>query len=208
MRARWTTRIPLVLVAGLLCAPAALPEPGEVHGKVALALAEIDLASLGPIAVYLEPLDRRGVPPRAEPPLLILQRDAAFLPGFSIATAGAEIQVLNDDRIFHNVFSFSGPNAFDLGLYPRGESRSVRLQHPGEVHVYCSIHESMSATILVVPTPHHVRVGADGAFRIRGVAPGRYRLRTWNATLPALAREIEVGSGISAPLELILGNPE
>jgi hypothetical protein len=146
------------------------------------------------------------LPPIA--PGLIRQRDAQFLPGFSIAPAGAEIQVLNDDDIFHNVFSFSGANAFDLGLYPRGESRTVRLLHPGEVHVYCSIHESMSALILVVPTPYYAQTDAEGAFRIRGVVPGRYRLRTWNATLPPVEREIEVGAGEVAPLELTLGSPE
>jgi hypothetical protein len=201
-----SARVSLVLVALLLAAPAPPQEAGEVRGSVALAFPEVALESVVPIAVYLEPLERRG-PARPEPPALILQRDATFQPGFSIVAAGTEIEALNDDTIFHNVFSFSAPNEFDLGLYPRGESRSVRLMHPGEVHVYCSIHESMSATILVVPTPHHARVGADGAFRIRGIPPGRYRLRTWNATLPALEREIEVAPGAAAPLELTLGEP-
>lgn len=207
MSTRRLSSLRLLLAAALLAAPSAPRPAGEVRGRVALALAEIDLASLGPIAVYLEPVDpRTPLPP--VPPGLIRQRDAQFLPGFSIAPAGAEIQVLNDDEIFHNVFSFSGDNAFDLGLYPRGESRTVRLLHPGEVHVYCSIHESMSALILVVPTPYYTQAEADGAFRIGGVAPGRYRLRTWNATLPPIEREVEVGAGAGAPLDLTLGSPE
>jgi hypothetical protein len=207
MSVRCMPRLRLLLAAALVAAPAAPRAAGEVRGRVALALAEIDLASVGPIAVYLEPVDpAMPLPPIA--PGLIRQRDAQFLPGFSIAPAGAEIQVLNDDDIFHNVFSFSGANAFDLGLYPRGESRTVRLLHPGEVHVYCSIHESMSALILVVPTPYYAQTDAEGAFRIRGVVPGRYRLRTWNATLPPVEREIEVGAGEVAPLELTLGSPE
>jgi hypothetical protein len=207
MGTRRSTRISLALAAALLLAPAPPRELGEVRGTLALALAEIDLASLGPIAVYLEPLDPRAPLPVLAPGL-IRQRDAEFLPGFSIAAAGSEIKVLNDDDIFHNVFSFSGANAFDLGLYPRGESRTVRLQHPGEVHVYCSIHESMSAVILVVPTPYFAQAGPDGAFRIRAVVPGRYRLRTWNATLPPIQRELAVGPGAAAPLELTLGSPE
>jgi plastocyanin len=205
---RWTIRLPLLLAACLIAAPAPAPESGEVHGRVVLALPGIPLASLGPIAVYLEPLERRAPLRAGARPAQIHQRGAAFLPGFTIATAGDEVELLNDDEIFHNVFSFSEPNAFDLGLYPKGEKRSVRLRHPGEVNIYCSIHESMSATILVVPTRHHARVAADGAFRIADVPPGRYRLHTWNATLPAFAREIEIGPGTGPPLELSLGNPE
>jgi len=203
-----TRRAAAVFAALALCASIApAQETVDVRGRIALALTELDLGSIGPIAVYLEPLDpKMPLPP--QPPELIRQRDAQFLPAFSIATVGAEVQLLNDDDIFHNVFSFSGANAFDLGLYPRGESRTVRLQHPGEVHIYCSIHESMSGLILVVPTPYHTQAGPDGAFRIRGVLPGRYRLRTWNASLPPLARELEVGRGAAAPLELTLGRPE
>jgi plastocyanin len=199
------SRLALALAAALLCAPSADPGTVEVRGRVALAFDAVALASLGPIAVYLEPLDRPVEAAREHQ--RIRQRDATFQPGFSIATAGTEIELLNDDSIFHNVFSFSGPNAFDLGLYPRGESRSVRLMHPGEVHLYCSIHESMSATVLVVPTPHHALCAPDGSFRMDGVPPGRYRLRTWNANLPALSRPIEVGPR-SEPLELLLGKPE
>ena len=52
------------------------------------------------------------------------------------------------------------------------------------------------------------RAETDGSFRIRDVPPGRYRLRTWNATLPALEREIEVGTDSAGPLVLTLGNAE
>jgi plastocyanin len=208
MRARSTIRLPLSFLVCLLVAPTAAPQSGEVRGRVVLALPEIALASVGPIAIYLEPLERAAAQRTDARSAQIHQRDAAFQPGFSIATAGDEVELLNDDEIFHNVFSFSEPNAFDLGLYPKGEKRSVRLRHPGEVNIYCSIHESMSATILVVPTRYHAQVEADGAFRIRDVPRGRYRLHTWNATLPALAREIEVGPGTGPPLELSLGKPE
>ena len=71
----------------------------------------------------------------------------------------------NDDVIFHNVFSYSTPNDFDLGLYPRGESRAKTFQYPGVVRIYCSIHESMNATIFVAPSIWHAVVGADGRVR-------------------------------------------
>jgi plastocyanin len=204
MCTRRLRHLTLLAAAALAAAPSAGNQTGEVRGHVTLAFPELQLASLGPIAIYLEALDARS-DSRPRTRTRISQVDAAFAPGFSIAVAGDEVELANDDDIFHNVFSFSEKNSFDLGLYPKGEMRAVRLRHAGEVNIYCSIHESMSATILVVPGPHHAQVAADGSFRIRDVAPGRYRLRTWNATLPAIAREIAVRPGPSSPLELRLG---
>ena len=37
----------------------------------------------------------------------------------------------NSDRTYHNVFSLSKTKRFDLGRYPRGQSRSVRFDQPG-----------------------------------------------------------------------------
>jgi hypothetical protein len=38
----------------------------------------------------------------------------------------------------------------------------------------------MSAYVVAVPSPHHARPAAGGAFVIGDVPPGRYRLRVWH----------------------------
>ena len=112
----------------------------------------------------------------------------------------------NDDVIFHNVFSYSTPNDFDLGLYPRGESRAKTFQYPGVVRIYCSIHESMSATIFVAPSSHFAVAEPDGDFALRDVPPGKYRLRTWNRRLPPSSQLVEVGSGAPVETRLIVAS--
>ena len=50
---------------------------------------------------------------------------------------------------------------------------------PGPVVLYCSIHKFMDGVIYVCPTPLFSRVDGEGRFRIEGVRPGGYTLKTW-----------------------------
>lgn len=81
---------------------------------------------------------------------VMAQRDTAFNPGVLVAPVGTAVEFANDDTFFHNVFSYSGPKRFDLGRYPKGESKTMLFDEPGIVNVYCEVHEHMRAAILVV----------------------------------------------------------
>lgn len=177
-------------LAALLAAPTAAGAEALVRGRVTLDLPGTTLADLGPVVVYLAADGAAaGAPP---PPTAIRQKAARFVPRFLAVAAGQTVAMPNDDTIFHNVFSYSKPNDFDLGLYAGGDSRSVTLRHPGVVKLYCSIHESMSGTVFVSPTPWFATAYADGTFEVRDVPPGRHVLRTWNEKLPGTERAIEV----------------
>jgi hypothetical protein len=198
-------RILLLLVLSLGLAPAA-STAGEVAGSVSLGVEGVHLASQGPIAVYLESRSgaQPGSPPGRRP--AIRQNGAHFVPDFLVVAAGTTVDMPNDDTIFHNVFSLSRPNEFDLGVYPAGQSRSVTFAHAGLVRVYCSIHESMRGTVLVAPSRWFAVVSAGGAYRIRDVPPGSYSLHVWNERLPALERKIAVPDG-SVRVDVTLGVP-
>jgi plastocyanin len=184
----------LILTLLFLCA-ALRAAGGEVHGRVSLGVQGVALADAGPVVVYLEgtgaPLNYT-LPKRS---LEIHQKNASFAPTFLVIAAGETVVMPNDDVIFHNVFSYSTPNDFDLGLYPRGDSRAKTFAYPGVVRIYCSIHESMNATIFVAPSIWHTLAEADGSFRLTDVPPGKYRLRTWNRRLPPATQLVEVGQG-------------
>jgi hypothetical protein len=206
MRARRRRRAApwLALLAGVLAAAPALAETVVVRGRATLSLSGVTLADVLPVVVYLEPLDAPPPRPPATPRPTVHQRDARFAPRFLAVAAGQTVDMPNDDAIYHNVFSYSKPNEFDLGLYPGGQSRAVSLHHPGMVKLYCSIHESMTGTIFVAPSPWFATLGADGHFAIPGVPPGRYRLATWSERLPSTRREITVRAGETAPLVVAL----
>jgi plastocyanin len=194
----------LGLIALLAGGPASGAAEVRLTGKVRLGLPDTSLASLGPVVVYLEPIDPAVAPAPIRTPARVSQKNAAFSPAFLVVTVGQPVEMPNTDAIYHNVFSYSRPNDFDLGIYPSGESRSVTFEYPGIVKTYCSIHESMNATIVVVPTRHFAVVGRTGRFSIEGVPAGRYRLRTWCEKLPDTSMEITVTVGVSQTLEVEL----
>lgn len=67
------------------------------------------------------------------------------------AKPGDTVVFLNDDPHFHNVFSLSDAKAFDLGSYPKGQSRRVTFDKPGKVDIECAIHPKMKMTVDVAP---------------------------------------------------------
>ena len=62
---------------------------------------------------------------------------------------GDTVHFLNQDNIFHNVFSLSDTKFFDLGSYPRNESRPVIFEKPGKIEVECAIHPQMYMVVKV-----------------------------------------------------------
>ena len=155
-----------------------------------------------PAVVYLEGrLPGGGARAAAE----MAQQDTSFTPGVLVVPVGTEVRFPNRDPFFHNVFSYSTTQRFDLGRYPQGESKSVRFDEPGVVKVYCEVHESMRAAVVVTENPHHVVVGADGTFVLDGVPAGVHRLVVWHVDEGTATAEVRVTDGGRTYVELTLG---
>jgi plastocyanin len=147
--------------------------------------------------VYAEPLDG-SAPVRPAPPAAIEQREKTFTPRVLAVPVGTEVRFPNSDGIFHNVFSLSSGNAFDLGLYRSGASKSRTLTTPGLVRVFCNIHPQMTAVVIAVPTPWVAVAGAGGTFRLE-LPAGRYRLTALSERAAAVTAEVTVSGTTAAP---------
>lgn len=150
---------------------------GTISGKVT-SPGEVPLSEM---VVYLESPDPNRqieIPKRT---VNVSQKGAKFDPGLVIVSVGQTVDFLNDeDRLIeHNVFSNSITKQFDLGLYKPGESRSVTFDKPGAVFLYCSIHRHMDGAVFISPTPFTSRVDKDGNYRIEGVPPTIWLVKTW-----------------------------
>lgn len=108
------------------------------------------------------------------------QKDTAFQPAVLVVPPGSTVEFPNDDPFFHNVFSYSAPKRFDLGRFPRGESRSVQFDEPGMVKVYCEVHDFMRSVVVVTDHEFHAIVAEDGGFTIRGLPVGQHTLLVWH----------------------------
>jgi len=197
-------RLAVFVASAWLCATAGAraEAPASVSGRVSVGVAGLELADAGPIVVYLEAVAAPA--PRPAPEVEIRQHLARFEPAFTVAPVGAPVRMPNEDTIFHNVFSYSKPNDFDLGMYGAGEARTVRFSQPGPVRIYCSIHERMNGLIFVTPSSLYATPAQGGAYRIAGVPPGRYRLRVWSERLPVWTRELELSVGEGASIDVRL----
>lgn len=69
--------------------------------------------------------------PKAARVRAVLQKDKRFVPHVLAVPLGATVEFRNDDDFFHNVFSISKPNDFDLGLYKSGAQREQVFNTPG-----------------------------------------------------------------------------
>ncbi len=132
------------------------------------------LASRQMSVVYLEAAPR-GAFEQIEPIRAVMdQRNETFVPHVLAVTTGTTVDFPNSDRIYHNVFSLSKTQRFDLGRYAVGHSKAIRFDRPGIVRVFCDIHSHMNAFILVFSHPFFAVTDADGRYRIDNIPPGTY----------------------------------
>ncbi len=156
------------------------------------------------VVVWLEPLNGAPMPPPAAHARMI-QKNKTFTPHVLAITVGTIVDFPNYDPIFHNAFSNYNGQIFDIGLYPPGTTRAIAFRREGVVRVFCNIHPTMSAVIVVLKTPHFAVTPKDGSFRIAGVPDGGYRMhvfheRATDQALEACARTISVTGDFQAPL--------
>ena len=132
----------------------------------------------------------------------LAQQNQSFVPHVLAVSVGTTVDFPNFDPIFHNVFSVSPGKRFDLGKYPRGQSRRVRFDRAGVVQVYCDIHSNMAAFIVVLPSRAFTQPDDAGAFALPALPAGEYTLRVWHPDYPPLARKIRVPERAELTLDL------
>jgi plastocyanin len=145
-------------------------------------------------------LDAPGAPRPREGRFVVRQRNMEFVPRVLAAPVGSTVDLPNDDRIFHNVFSFTNGKPFDLGLYPTGASKRITLDRPAVNRIYCNIHPHMAAYIVAVDSPYYATSDKTGAFAIRDVPAGRYTYHAWRSGAGMVSATVTVGDG--QPLEV------
>jgi|SRR5579871_2011622 len=122
----------------------------------------------------------------------IEQRNSRFEPDLLVVPAGSTVEFPNWDPIFHNVFSLSGAQPFDLGYYPQSQSRTVKFKRSGIVQVYCHIHSNMYAAIVVTSSPWYGKPAEDGSFTFHDIPAGHYRATAWHKVAGMYQVEIDV----------------
>ena len=143
--------------------------------------------------VYLDNLPAGAAPP-APGRFTIETKSKRFVPQVLPVPVGSRVSFPNSDSVLHNVFSTSGANAFDLGLYGKNEAKDAAFREPGIVRVYCNVHEKMVAFVLVCPSRYFARVRDDGSFEIPDAPAGRYDVKVWDERGGMQSSSVELGA--------------
>lgn len=183
---------------------------GTVSGRVRLTKASGEAVDPTGVVVYLEGLMGAGALDSSRPNPQVRQRDLQFVPALTVVVQGTTVDFPNDDRVFHNVFSFSEAAKFDLGLYKSGSSKSVTLRKAGVVNVYCNIHPEMISQIKVLDSSYFAVVGSDGSFRIERVPVGGYPLVAWQPHGSEFRGQVAVTAAGKTQIDITLvqGRPD
>lgn len=155
------------------------------------------------IVVYLEKV--KGTWPAPKKHARLDQKYTQFTHRVVPVLVGTSVDFTNNDPVYHNVFSSSETNKFDLGRRKKGETvtkKMTKVEVP--VPVYCEIHRKMTSNILVLQNPFFTVVGPGGSFKFRNVPAGTYRLAAWHDHWEPTGVEVTVKDGKTAKAELTL----
>jgi plastocyanin len=189
-----------MLLALLVSAPGA--PAATLAGKVVLVKDGVEQKDASNAVVWIEGARQAagGAAARGE----MKSSSKRFAPRVVAVSTKATVEFPNADPIYHNAFSVSGANRFDLGLYRSGASRSKAFEEPGLVRVYCNIHPQMVGFVMVVDSDFVALTGADGAFRFEGVPPGPWIVKAWHEEAGEVSQTVDARSGDAAPLQIRL----
>jgi plastocyanin len=192
-----TGPVPAIVLGLVLAASAALAAaPAAVRGKVTVKGVKTNADAV----VTLEAPGLKLDPP-AEP-FKIDQKGFRFIPHVTVIQTGSTVRFLNNDNEPHNVYSPEG--RYNLGTWPTGDTKDYTFKKPGIYTQLCNVHPDMLAYVVVVDTPYFAVTDATGAFLIRNVPAGKYRLVAWHEKKDGLEQDVEVVAGVPLKLDLVI----
>ena len=185
--------------------PPSSRRPSSAYPSRAVAQAQLAPPSeVENVVVYLKDAPAASVPPRRS---TIRQKGETFVPRVVAVPVGSTVDFPTDDPIYHHVFSLSRARTFNLGRFPRGESRAVRFEKTGIVKVFCDIHSHMAATVIVFNHPWFTVPDAEGGFELDNLPAGSQQVTAWHERLGETTLRVRTEPGRSASVEFVLPVP-
>jgi plastocyanin len=125
----------------------------------------------------------------------VIQKGAKFIPNVLAVTPGTEVEFINLDHFFHNVFSVSPGAKFNIGRRPTNTIVNKTITKKGDVALFCDIHSQMSGTIISVDTPYFTAANNNGVYLLDNLPEGDYRLEVFHPNFEKEVRLISLKKG-------------
>ena len=107
------------------------------------------------------------------------QNGCEYQPHILAVAAGADVTILNPDKVLHNIHTYSKVNKPMNRAQPKFKKKlKVKFAKPEIMEVKCDVHGWMSGWIFVGGNPYYSVTGEDGAFSLTDVPPASTRFRS------------------------------
>ena len=121
------------------------------------------------------------------------QKNCEFTPHVVAMPEGGTLEVVNSDKLFHNVHARQGEKqVFNFAMPVPDYTIPKQIKSEGRLRVTCDVHPWMRAWLLVLPTAAFAITGEDGTYKIAGVPAGKHKVRIWHERLGERDAEIEI----------------
>lgn len=174
---------------------AAAPPTGKISGTVSAEVAKHRANAIVYVKDAGEGSSKATVP--------MDQRGLLFVPRVLPIQKGTTIEFKNSDPVGHNVFTPDG-DKYDLGTWPKGQTRKYTYKKPGVYRQLCKVHDDMIAFVVVLDTKYFAVSSKSGAFKLPPLPPGKYKLGVWHEKLGAEEVTVEVVAGKTSDVKIAL----
>jgi hypothetical protein len=120
------------------------------------------------------------------------QKQCAFTPRVVMVPIGGTVEFLNNDRLLHNLHSFSIENRTFNRAQPKGRTIPIEFRKKEIVRVDCDLHPWMRAWVVVADSPFYAVTNELGEFVPDRVPPGQYVLQFWQELLGTTTKNVSV----------------
>ena len=170
----------------------------------------------GDAVIYVGKIEGKTFPAPKEHPRMD-QKNLTFVPHVLPVLVGTTVDFLNSDDVLHNVFSPDKcADKFNLGSWPKGQSKSFTFKEPGcAATLLCNVHPEMEGYVFVTETPYFAVSAKDGSYAIKDVPAGKFlifmqheRAGWLHKGRSSKGESIEVPAGGTLQLDTIKFKPE
>jgi len=127
-----------------------------------------------------------------------------FVPHVLPVQTGTAVRFPNSDDIRHQVYSFSSAKQFQIPLYKGTPANPVVFDRAGVVTLGCSIHDRMTAYVVVVDTPYFATTDKKGRGALASLGAGKYSLRVWYPEMTSEPAPVPLTLAASDDKELVV----
>lgn len=158
------------------------------------------------VVISAHPQSFKAVVEPLSEPVTVEQFGVAFAPRLVAITVGTTLEFINQDNIYHNVFSLTPGAKFNIGRKPTGVVVSKKIDQAGAIQLFCDIHPQMSAVVVALDTPYFAQADQEGKYTLGGLPPGTYEIRVYHPNLSPLSQVIELSPAQQLVRDFLLVN--